>query len=104
MSRVTVFGAGSWGTAFSIVLADAGHDVTMWGRREDVCATINDKHENTDYLPGVELPATVAATHDHVQALDGAEWVVLAVPSQTLRENLTEWAPALPTDAVLVSL
>ena len=55
MSKVAVFGAGSWGTAFSMILADAGNDVTIWGRREDVCATINDKHENTDYFPGVEI-------------------------------------------------
>ncbi len=56
MSKVAVFGAGSWGTAFSVVLADAGNDVTLWGRREELCATINEKRENTDYLPGVELP------------------------------------------------
>lgn len=104
MSKVAVFGAGSWGTAFSIVLADAANDVTIWGRREDVCATINDKRENTEYLPGIELPATVCATHDHEQALEGAEFVVLAVPSQTLRSNLVEWAAAIPDDSVLVSL
>jgi len=104
MSKVAVFGAGSWGTAFSIVLADAGHDVTIWGRREDVCTTINEKRENTDYLPGIELAPTTRATHDHELALAGAEAVVLAVPSQTLRQNLTEWAPYVPRDAVLVSL
>jgi glycerol-3-phosphate dehydrogenase (NAD(P)+) len=104
MSKVAVFGAGSWGTAFSIVLADAGHDVTIWGRREDVCTTINEKRENTDYLPGIELAPTTRATHDHELALSGAEAVVLAVPSQTLRQNLTEWAPYVPRDAVLVSL
>ena len=104
MSKVAVFGSGSWGTAFSVVLADAGGEVTMWGRREELCATINEKRENTDYLPGIELPPTVRATHDPEQALDGAEFVVLAVPSQTLRGNLVEWADLIPTDAVLVSL
>jgi glycerol-3-phosphate dehydrogenase (NAD(P)+) len=104
MSKVAVFGAGSWGTAFSMILADAGNDVTIWGRREDVTSTINDKHENTEYLPGVELPPTVSATHDPEQALAGAEWMVLAVPSQTLRENLTDWAGLIPSDAGLVSL
>ena len=104
MTKVAVFGAGSWGTAFSVVLADAGNDVAMWGRREDVCATINDKHENTDYLPGVELPPTVSASHDPERTLAGAEWMVLAVPSQTLRENLTDWASLVPPDTVLVSL
>jgi len=104
MTKVAVFGAGSWGTAFSLVLADAGNDVMMWGRREDVCATINDKRENTDYLPGIELPATISATHDPEEALSGAEVVVLAVPSQSLRENLTAWAPYVASDQVLVSL
>lgn len=104
MTKVAVFGAGSWGTAFSIVLADAGNDVTIWGRREDLCRTINDRRENTEYLPGIELPDTIAATHDPEQALDGAEFVVLAVPSQTLRKNLTDWADLIPRDAVMVSL
>jgi glycerol-3-phosphate dehydrogenase (NAD(P)+) len=104
MTKIAVFGAGSWGTAFSIVLADAGNDVTIWGRREEVCATINDRRENTDYLPGIALPPTVSATHDPEKAVAGAEVVVLAVPSQTLRANLVEWAPLLPEGAVLVSL
>jgi glycerol-3-phosphate dehydrogenase (NAD(P)+) len=104
VTRVAIFGAGSWGTAFSVVLADAGNEVTIWGRREDLCATINDKHENTDYLPGIELPANVCATHDPERAAAGAEFVVLAVPSQTLRQNLEDWAGIIPADAVLVSL
>jgi glycerol-3-phosphate dehydrogenase (NAD(P)+) len=104
MSRVAVMGAGSWGTAFSVVLADAGNDVMMWARREDLCTTINDRRENSDYLPGVELPPTMAATHEPGEALGGADFVVLAVPSQTLRENLSGWAALVPSDAVLVSL
>lgn len=104
MARVAVFSAGSWGTAFGLVLADAGNDVTLWARREDVCATINDKHENSEYFPGIELPGRVRATTDPAEALAGAEYVVLSVPSQTLRENLTAWSPLVPQDAVLVSL
>ena len=104
MSKVAVFGAGSWGTAFSVVLADAGNDISLWGRREELCATINEKRENTDYLPGIELPDSVSATHDPEQTLAGAEVVVLAVPSQSLRPNLTEWAGLIPKDALIVSL
>ncbi|MDP9445365.1 MAG: NAD(P)-dependent glycerol-3-phosphate dehydrogenase [Actinomycetota bacterium] len=104
MSRVCVFGAGSWGTAFAVVLADAGNDVTIWGRREDLCATISERHENPDYLPGVVLPPVVRASHDPLQALEGADVVVLAVPSQSLRENLVGWTPLIPPDAVLLSL
>ena len=103
-TRVAVFGAGSWGTAFSLVLADGGSRVTLWGRREEVCATINEKRENTDYLPGIELPPAVSATHDPEEALAGADLMVLAVPSQTLRANLVEWAPSIPPEVVMVSL
>ena len=104
MTRVSVLGAGSWGTAFSLVLADAGNDVTLWARREEVCETINRRRENTDYLPGVELPAKVTATHDTERALADAEVVVFAVPSQTFRSNLEQWAPYVPSSAVMVSL
>lgn len=104
MSRVAVFGSGSWGTAFAMVLADAGSDVVLWGRRTELCETISRAHENPDYLPGIPLPAAVQATADPAHAAEGAEVVVLAVPSQVLRENLTGWAPLLPRDAVLVSL
>ncbi|QBR94037.1 NAD(P)H-dependent glycerol-3-phosphate dehydrogenase [Nocardioides euryhalodurans] len=103
MGRIAVFGAGSWGTAFSMVLADAGNQVTMWGRREEVCAAIADRHENPDYLPGITLPPSITATHDPAVAVDGAEAVVFAVPSQSFRDNLAEWAPVLP-EVPLVSL
>jgi glycerol-3-phosphate dehydrogenase (NAD(P)+) len=104
MTQVCVLGAGSWGTAFSLVLADAGNDVTLWARREEVCETINLRRENTDYLPGVELPESVSATHDTERALRGAEVVVFAVPSQTFRANLEQWAPYISSSAVMVSL
>jgi glycerol-3-phosphate dehydrogenase (NAD(P)+) len=104
MAKVAVFSAGSWGTAFGMVLADAGNEVTLWGRRDDVVEGINSKHENLDYFPGIELPASIRATTDPATAVDGAEYVVLSVPSQTLRQNLTEWAPIMPPDAVFVSL
>jgi glycerol-3-phosphate dehydrogenase (NAD(P)+) len=95
-------GAGSWGTGFAKVLADAGCDVTLWGRRAEIVESINERRENPDYLPGVELPERVRATTDPARALDGVEYVALAVPSQTLRANLAEWT--LPTGAVLISL
>jgi glycerol-3-phosphate dehydrogenase (NAD(P)+) len=104
MTRVAVLGSGSWGTAFAQVLADAGSEVTLWGRRAEVCASISDRHENPDYLPGISLPESIRATDDAGAALEAAEVVVLAVPSQTLRANLEQWAPLLPDGSVLVSL
>ncbi|WP_067658633.1 NAD(P)H-dependent glycerol-3-phosphate dehydrogenase [Nocardia harenae] len=108
MTRAAVLGAGSWGTAFAKVLADAGTEVTIWARRPEVAKALATEHRNPFYLADVQLPA-VAATDDHERALDGADIVVLAVPSQSLRGNLEQWKPALRTaiddnDASLLSL
>ncbi|WP_103501934.1 MULTISPECIES: NAD(P)H-dependent glycerol-3-phosphate dehydrogenase [unclassified Streptomyces] len=104
MTRVAIFGTGSWGTAFAVVLADAGCDVTLWARRQDVVDTITRTRTNPDYLPGVPLPERVRATNDPAEAASDAEFAVLAVPSQTLRDNLAAWSHLLPPDTVLVSL
>ena len=102
--KAAVFGTGSWGTAFGMILADAGCEVTLWGRRAEVADAINTTRTNPYYLPGIELPASVRATTDAADALSGAEFTVLVVPSQTLRANLADWAPHLDPDTVLVSL
>ncbi|WP_020671136.1 NAD(P)H-dependent glycerol-3-phosphate dehydrogenase [Amycolatopsis nigrescens] len=102
--RITVLGAGSWGTTYAKVLADAGRDVTIWARRPEVAAEIRDRRTNEGYLPGVGLPERLTATTDPAEALASAEAVVLAVPSQSLRANLTEWRGLLPAGATLVSL
>jgi glycerol-3-phosphate dehydrogenase (NAD(P)+) len=104
VTRAAVLGTGSWGTAFAKVLADAGTDVVLWARRPELAAAVRDTHENPDYLPGIVLPANLTATSDAVEAVQGAQFVVLAVPSQSLRDNLTAVAGSLEPDAVLVSL
>jgi glycerol-3-phosphate dehydrogenase (NAD(P)+) len=104
MTRVAVLPAGSWGTAFGMVMADAGTEVVLWTRRAELAVALEERHENPEYLPGVELPESLRATSDAGAALDGAQVVVLAVPSQTLRSNLERWTPMLPADCVLVSL
>jgi glycerol-3-phosphate dehydrogenase (NAD(P)+) len=102
--RVAVLGAGSWGTAFAKVMADAGREVRLLARRPEVAAEINERHANGGYLPGVTLPPLLTATAEPAEALDGADATVLAVPSQTLRANLAAWRPLLPADRTLVSL
>ncbi|MFF3889941.1 NAD(P)H-dependent glycerol-3-phosphate dehydrogenase [Streptomyces sp. NPDC001914] len=102
--RAAVFGTGSWGTAFGMVLADAGCDVTLWARRPELADAVNSTRMNPDYLPGIELPQNLRATADPAEAARGADFTVLAVPSQTLRGNLAEWVPLLAPDTVLVSL
>lgn len=104
MAKVTILSAGSWGTAFGLVLADAGHEVTLWARRAEVAEDINTHHHNSAYFADVELPVSMRATTDPEQALAGAEVAVLSVPSQSLRTNLTSWLPFMPADVIYLSL
>ncbi|QBF46557.1 NAD(P)H-dependent glycerol-3-phosphate dehydrogenase [Janibacter limosus] len=103
MSHIAVFGAGSWGTAFATILAHGGNDVRVWGRRPELVAQIN-SGVNEDYLPGVDLPSGISASTDPAEVTDGAEIVILSVPSQSLRTNLADWGPLLHDDKIVVSL
>ena len=102
--RAAGLGSGNWGTAFAKVLADAGNEVPLWARRAELAEAIARTRTNPDYLPGIVLPQQVSATHDAAAALAGAELVAIALPAQTLRENLLGWVPLLRKDATLVSL
>jgi glycerol-3-phosphate dehydrogenase (NAD(P)+) len=102
--RTVVLGAGSWGTTFAKVLRDAGNEVVLWARRPELADIIDRTGTNPDYLPGIRLPEGIHATHDAAEALAGADLVALAVPAQSLRQNLAAWAPLLPPGATLVSL
>jgi glycerol-3-phosphate dehydrogenase (NAD(P)+) len=102
--RLAVLGAGSWGTTFAKVLADAGREVMLWARRPEVASEINTHHANPQYLPGVRLPHSLRATTRAEEAIHGADAVVFAMPSQTLRDNLGRWRSELPERATLVSL
>ncbi|MGB8406169.1 MAG: NAD(P)H-dependent glycerol-3-phosphate dehydrogenase [Mycobacterium sp.] len=97
-------GAGAWGTALAKVLADAGNPVRLWTRREELAQEINQTHRNTGYLGDVVLPESIRATSDPAEALSGACTVLLSVPSQTLRTNLSEWTGLLGDDTTLVSV
>jgi glycerol-3-phosphate dehydrogenase (NAD(P)+) len=103
-TRIAVLGAGSWGTTFAKVLADAGGQVTLWARRPELAKAINEQRVNADYLPDIRLPDNLTATSEPERALAGADVVVLGVPSQTLRANLTAWRSILPRGTPLVSL
>jgi glycerol-3-phosphate dehydrogenase (NAD(P)+) len=104
VTRAAVLSAGSWGTTFAKVLADAGCAVRLHARRPELAKAIAEDGENREYLPGVRLPDAVQPTADAAEALIDADVVVLAVPSQTLRANLASWAPLLPREATLLSL
>jgi glycerol-3-phosphate dehydrogenase (NAD(P)+) len=101
-ARVAVMGSGSWGTAFAMVLSDAGNQVTLWARRRELAHKINIEHRNPDYFPDLQLPASLKAVSDPDEAMNGAHFVVLAVPAQALRGNFTQWQ--IPENASVVSL
>ncbi|MGJ0120647.1 NAD(P)H-dependent glycerol-3-phosphate dehydrogenase [Williamsia sp. MIQD14] len=102
--RAAVMGSGSWGTAMAAVLCDAGTPTVLWARRPELAASITDDHVNPDYLPGIELPASLSAVSSAREALDRADLVVCAVPSQSLRTNLAGWRDQIGPDATLLSL
>ena len=102
--RAAVLGSGSWGTTFAAVMADAGCEVTVWGRDAATVDEIAGARRNSRYLPGVELPAGVTATHDPREAVADVDVVAVAVPSQQARRVLEPLADALAGRAVVVSL
>jgi glycerol-3-phosphate dehydrogenase (NAD(P)+) len=101
--RAAVIGGGSWGTALAAVLAGNGHDAVVWARDPAVARAIEEKHENTKYLPGLPLPERVRGTVRASEALLGAELVVLASPSHAMRPVVTEILPHLPRNVPIVS-
>lgn len=102
-----VVGAGAWGTAFALHLARAGHGVTLVPRRAEQAQAMASSRENTDYLPGIALPAAVVVSADLAAALREAEVVLLACPTQALRatgERVLAALPASPKVRLVVSL
>ncbi|MCQ4620249.1 NAD(P)-dependent glycerol-3-phosphate dehydrogenase [Corynebacterium sp. CCUG 71335] len=104
MVKVAVLGAGSWGTALAKVFADAGNSVSLWARRTQLAQTMASTRENPDYLEGIELPEAIETTDDAEAAIESAQIVVPAVPSQTMRDNLATWAPHISSDATVLSI
>lgn len=109
-TKVAVLGSGSWGTTFAKIVADAartsgsGTTVTLWGRNPDTMAQMAATGRNERYFPGIDLPSTLNYTSDLATAVRGADIVVLAIPAQALRSQLTSIVPLLTEDAILVSL
>ncbi len=102
--KCAVIGAGAWGTALSAVLAENGHDVTIWAFEPDVAEAIEDRHENPRFLPGTALAASIRGTTDKVEALADAELVVVASPSHVVRAVLESChARTLSTATVVVA-
>jgi glycerol-3-phosphate dehydrogenase (NAD(P)+) len=103
MSKVVVLGAGQWGSTLAQVLCDAGNHVLIWGRNQEVVDEINNNHTNTKYLNGSALPIGLRATSDLKEAFDYSNIYVLAIPAQTLRENLLSWRSLAQPGAIYIS-
>ena len=103
MTRVTVLGTGAWGTTLAQVLCDASHQVLIWGRNNEVVTEINASRSNHKFLPGIYLPENLHATVNIEEAFQFGEAIVLAVPAQTLRENLKNWSAIFPKDVPIIS-
>jgi len=103
MSRVSVLGSGAWGTTLAQVLADAGQEVLVWGRNEKVIKEINDDHTNHSFLPGAQLPSSIKASTNVAEAFEFGDALVLAIPAQSLRENLVAWKGQFPLGKPIIS-
>src|SRR5690625_2607319 len=101
MSKVAVLGAGSWGNALAIVLADNGHDVRLWTHRKEQADEINNTHRNEKYLQ-VDLPHNLKAYHDLEVAIQDVEAIVFVVPSSAIREVSRQVKDMLPKDVTIV--
>jgi len=103
MSRIAVLGSGSWGTALAGHLAEAGHDVHLWGRNASLMADIRQRRANAIYLPDVLLPPSVVATHSLEEAVSRCDIVVSALPSHGTRALIRQASPLVPRQALIVS-
>jgi glycerol-3-phosphate dehydrogenase (NAD(P)+) len=104
MTKAAVLGAGAWGTTFAAVLADAGSDVSLWGRDADIIDGINTDRRHERALQGLELPSGISATTNMDEAIADADIVAVALPSQHVRAILAGHAEALPASAIVTSL
>ena len=102
--RIAVLGNGGFGTAMALTLARAGHAVALWGHDAVYTASIAASRHNPRYLAGVTLPDTIHVGNDAGAALDGAAIVLVAVPTQHVREVMAGMAPRLAGDVPVVSL
>ncbi len=102
--RIAIFGAGSWGTALAISLAQQGQRVTLWARRAEAAETLRTKRENTTYLPGAALPASVQISSNlETVASEHNVWVV-AIPSQAVRSLAERLVPFAAPSRIVVSV
>ena len=100
MTKIAVFGSGSWGTALAHAMCEKGHDVCLWSRKEETTRTLQEKKENKKYLPGIDLTG-IRFSSDASIAVD-KDVCILAVPSSAIRETALRIAPFVKTGQAVV--
>ena len=98
--RIAIIGGGAWGTALAFVAAQAGRPVTLWARESGVVDSINQRHQNEIFLPGIALPKSIRATQNLADAAR-TQALLIVVPAQHLRAVLTDLAPSDGTPVML---
>ncbi|MGD9932410.1 MAG: NAD(P)H-dependent glycerol-3-phosphate dehydrogenase [Dehalococcoidia bacterium] len=102
MARISVIGAGAWGTALANVAARAGHQVSLWAREPEVVSSIRVRRQNALFLPGVEVAEAVLPTGSFEEASANASLILLVVPAQHIRATSAAMRPSLPTGLPIV--
>ncbi len=101
MKKISVIGAGSWGTALAVLLGEKGFSVGLWARREELANEIESKRENLQYLPGIKIPANVIADHSLRNSIENSEIIITAVPSEFLRKTAREIKPYFSSQIIV---
>lgn len=104
MEKITVLGAGSWGTALAAVLAENGHDCLLWTRRKEQSEEINTRHTNEQYLPSIELPLNLRATDSIEEASKHSSIIVIGIPTKGIREVCKELNTLLNSSALFIHI
>lgn len=102
MQKVTVLGAGSWGTALSIVLADHNHEVRLWTHRKEQAEEINNKRQNERYLKKIMIPENIIAYDDMKASLEDTDVLVFVVPTKAVREVANQVKECLNHQVTLI--
>lgn len=103
MKKITVLGAGSWGTAIAVLLNDIGHEVTLWTIYEKEAERLRADREQKEYLPGVRIDENIKITSSREEAAKNADIIVIVIPSTHIRELLTDFKPYLNERQILVN-
>lgn len=104
MAKISVIGAGSWGTALALLLSKNGHEVNVWSIMEEEVNMLSEKREHTEKLPGVKLPESMTFTTDLEQSIKGKDLLVLAVPSPFTRSTSKSMCPFVEEGQIIVNV